>query len=235
MSDYILCHHGIKGQKWGVRRFQKKDGSLTPIGKKRYSEGGQADLEAKKKAMKTAKKEYSRSFDKAYNRAIGAYSPAKKHRVDAEKRWEDVQNKAKLYDTAKKDYKHAKSTEKEIRKYAQKGYAEDGYNRNKTVVGKTYDKLTGANKRYAKLLYDLSSDKENRKRAEMYLNARMEKQQYKEFIKKHGKEKGERFVKELIFAPNKERQPWDEKLPNTRSNSYPWNEKPSKSKDKYNI
>ena len=31
-----LRHHGIKGQKWGVRRYQNSDGSLTPIGKLRY-------------------------------------------------------------------------------------------------------------------------------------------------------------------------------------------------------
>ena len=37
MSDYIY-HHGVKGQKWGIRRFQKKDGSLTPAGIKRYSD-----------------------------------------------------------------------------------------------------------------------------------------------------------------------------------------------------
>lgn len=37
MSNDRLTHHGIKGMKWGVRRFQNKDGSLTPSGKKRYS------------------------------------------------------------------------------------------------------------------------------------------------------------------------------------------------------
>lgn len=33
-----LYHHGIKGMRWGVRRYQRKDGSLTSAGKKRYSD-----------------------------------------------------------------------------------------------------------------------------------------------------------------------------------------------------
>ena len=35
MNDY-LEHHGIKGQKWGIRRFQREDGTRTEAGKKRY-------------------------------------------------------------------------------------------------------------------------------------------------------------------------------------------------------
>lgn len=38
MFGLELYHHGIKGQQWGVRRFQNEDGSLTPDGEKRYSE-----------------------------------------------------------------------------------------------------------------------------------------------------------------------------------------------------
>ena len=34
-EDY-LAHYGILGQKWGIRRYQQPDGTLTPEGKKRY-------------------------------------------------------------------------------------------------------------------------------------------------------------------------------------------------------
>ena len=36
MSEYELYHHGILGMKWGIRRYQNKDGSLTAAGRKRY-------------------------------------------------------------------------------------------------------------------------------------------------------------------------------------------------------
>lgn len=37
--NFELYHHGIKGQRWGERRFQYEDGSLTPDGRKRYGVG----------------------------------------------------------------------------------------------------------------------------------------------------------------------------------------------------
>lgn len=46
-NDYLV-HWGIKGMKWGVRRYQNKDGTLTPAGKKRYDRDV-AENNAKKK------------------------------------------------------------------------------------------------------------------------------------------------------------------------------------------
>lgn len=37
--EKYLAHYGIKGQKWGVRRFQNEDQSLTEAGKRRYGIG----------------------------------------------------------------------------------------------------------------------------------------------------------------------------------------------------
>lgn len=42
-SDEELAHHGILGQKWGVRRFENKDGTLTPAGRSRYDTDGNGD------------------------------------------------------------------------------------------------------------------------------------------------------------------------------------------------
>lgn len=45
VDDDYLAHHGIKGQKWGVRRWQNQDGSLTPDGRIHYGRGQKKESE----------------------------------------------------------------------------------------------------------------------------------------------------------------------------------------------
>lgn len=63
MNDYLqireLCHHGIKGQKWGVQRYQNADGTLTEEGKKRYS--ANVSAQSVEKALKESEKMASKA------------------------------------------------------------------------------------------------------------------------------------------------------------------------------
>lgn len=59
-SDF-LAHHGIKGQRWGDRRFQNEDGTLTEAGKARYGVGENKDWKKLKKDAAADAKEYARA------------------------------------------------------------------------------------------------------------------------------------------------------------------------------
>lgn len=58
MENMYLLHHGIKGQRWGVRRYQNPDGSLTPAGRRRLE----------KKDAQWAKKNYSKAYKETYKK-----------------------------------------------------------------------------------------------------------------------------------------------------------------------
>lgn len=66
-TDY-LAHHGILGMKWGVRRYQNKDGSLTEAGKMRY-------IDTDTNVTKNVKKDYNDLSDEDFRRK---YSTTKK-------------------------------------------------------------------------------------------------------------------------------------------------------------
>lgn len=99
VHSFELYHHGIKGQRWGIRRFQNKDGSLTNAGKKR-----RARLEAELSQLK-GKKTSSKSTTKSKTEEAAA-KPRKKtvaEMTDDEvrERIARMQLEKNYYDTAK--------------------------------------------------------------------------------------------------------------------------------------
>ena len=58
-----LFHYGIKGQKWGIRRFQNEDGTLTPAGKSRYGNDVKDTIEN----FRTGKNKVQRKVDELKN------------------------------------------------------------------------------------------------------------------------------------------------------------------------
>ena len=60
-DEEYLEHHGIKGQKWGIRRYQNSDGSLTDEGKQRYG------VDSNGKMSKEGEKLYNKDLNIAKN------------------------------------------------------------------------------------------------------------------------------------------------------------------------
>lgn len=103
MTELELYHWGIKGMKWGVRRYQNSDGSLTPAGKKRYADdpdrrsvdSAKIEVKSAKRAAKKAGNHYNVvSTDANWKKYKQARNNLKESKY--------AYNKAKLkYDTKK--------------------------------------------------------------------------------------------------------------------------------------
>lgn len=115
--DDHLEHHGIKGQKWGVRRFENPDSTLTTKGKIRYGET--SDLyNAKKGQLKSTMKSMGNTIaanvyglnKKAYknsNKTLSSMNAAKESefRKKAEAHAQDMVKKSEAKKAYKEEYK----------------------------------------------------------------------------------------------------------------------------------
>ena len=66
-----LYHYGVKGQKWGVRRYQNSDGSLTPAGRRRYGVGSGQIQDVKDLVNEKSSMSLSELSDYAQTIALG--------------------------------------------------------------------------------------------------------------------------------------------------------------------
>lgn len=86
MEDCYLEHHGIKGMRWGIRRFQNKDGSLTPAGRKRRAsyasyDSSNTNTTVKKKSGSESSSSKAKSMsDEDLRKAINRLQMEKQYR-----------------------------------------------------------------------------------------------------------------------------------------------------------
>ena len=91
MNEYVLAHYGIPDMHWGIRRYQNKDGSLTPAGKKRYQKSDGKTKNGNQKSEEQIKSEKQKRID-SKNRGVltDAELKAKVDRLRLEKDLKDL-------------------------------------------------------------------------------------------------------------------------------------------------
>jgi hypothetical protein len=155
-----LYHYGVKGMKWGVRKYQDSSGRYTAEGRKRYV------------ADKT--KNYRRDIDswRKYN-VNGAGNRNKNGKFIYTKAdiADEILGTKRAKTKAENRYgsKYDRAMNKQTKKYALKGYSQDAYNMNNGKLGRAYDKLTDAHKYSGRILYGISSEKARKERADKYI------------------------------------------------------------------
>lgn len=141
ISEDELYHHGVKGMKWGVRRYQNEDGSLTNAGKSRYATVGEA-----KAAYKKAKKVTLDNYNRATNGGYGRFTITKDQRKNYSRDVQAYNNSLTARTRAKYDYKIAKAQQKgkndKVANLRVKQELEVSKQKKRTSIANTYVKNT---------------------------------------------------------------------------------------------
>nr|DAL51647.1 MAG TPA_asm: hypothetical protein [Caudoviricetes sp.] len=87
-----LYHWGIKGMKWGVRRYQNKDGTLTAAGKKHYAGDGNAGSEEQEAKAEYAPKRTGKNAEEYSDEELRA----RINRLQMEKQYRDLQGQTNI-------------------------------------------------------------------------------------------------------------------------------------------
>lgn len=130
-EDDELYHHGIIGQKWGVRRFQNSNGSLTAEGRQRYSGKSKSTVENPPAVVKTknSSKLSSEDVNKILNESgnIARKSDNTSKSINKIKKSEEAKKKDQIN---KEKYKDASEmSDKELREFLNRYDMEQRYNR----------------------------------------------------------------------------------------------------------
>ena len=99
MSSNELTHHGIKGMRWGVRRYQNKDGSLTKAGRKKMAKLDKeySKLTGQKRTTESPNNNSSFTKKKKIREMSDQELKARIDRLDLEKSYFEKQSKGKAF------------------------------------------------------------------------------------------------------------------------------------------